>query len=148
VVLFFDKIDKNPIANSLGIEEEKCCDGLIFYAREGEENRTICLVEMKGRNLKEAAEQIKNTRERLERILQKELSSCNDLLKHISWKACFYSNHSSQEKTENCKRVLSEAGFRLQEDIIRLQGRDREIGPYLRGLANANKSKNSHKSRR
>jgi hypothetical protein len=138
VTLFF-KIDEDIIRSSLNMQEMKCCDGLVFYARDGEEKKTICLVELKGSNLKEAAEQINTTRERLEEILRSECSSCSSYLKQIIWKACIYRRNCSVDQKEDCKRLLLKR-FR-REDITFLYGSKNDVGAFLRGEGQADKNK-------
>src|SRR5579885_1517199 len=31
LVLFFDKVDEGPARKALGMDDKKCCDGIIFY---------------------------------------------------------------------------------------------------------------------
>lgn len=31
LVLFFDKVDNGPARRALGMNNQKCCDGIIFY---------------------------------------------------------------------------------------------------------------------
>lgn len=131
LALFF-QIDQDAVRRGLKMQDKKCCDGLIFYARDGENKKTLCLVELKtNNNLGDAAEQIINARNHLARMLKAECQSCNDYLEQVVWRVCLYRHSSSQKQSAECARKLKEAGFK-EIDIAYLRG-DGEVGPFLRG---------------
>ncbi len=126
VVLFFDKVDKDPIRVGLGMSNQKCCDGIIFYVSKAQ--KTICLVEMKHTDLGEARDQIKQTYDRLCMLLKQECSSCPGFLKQIVWQAYIYHSGTS-----------AKGGYRDHEDNLKQYGfkdvwvrSDRDISKYLR----------------
>ena len=109
VVLCFQLDEPNDpekrVARSLGIpEEDKRCDGLVFYSQDGYPNRVICLVEMKRTNVDRAENQIVSTKERIEELLRKECEALPEIA-HIQWKACLYHYGASPDDVNN---VLSE----------------------------------------
>jgi hypothetical protein len=125
VALFFDKLDESPARSVLGLTE-KCCDGIIFYANENQ--KAICLVEMKNANLGLAKEQLMQTYDRLHSLLKKECSSCSNYLESIFWQAYIYHSGSSLPGGyRNTENDLKGHGFK--EAWVRS---DPDISQYLR----------------
>lgn len=123
VVLCFQLDDRRDgerrVARSLGLQaNDPRCDGLIFYAQDGEESRTICLIEMKSRDIGEAAEQIKHTKRHVENLLHEEYSilpqgchtDCRRQIGHIKWKAGIF-HHGSSPRMESALDELMSEGF-------------------------------------
>ncbi len=142
VVLCFQLDDKQDrekrerIARSLGIQdEEKRSDGLIFYAKDGQDDKVICLVEMKGTNISVAAEQIKSTREHIKELLYAECEgSCNRELQRIKWKACLYHHGTSLDDIGKFLKQLRGQGF---AEVERFSSDNNNAGPFLRGEISA-----------
>lgn len=80
-------IDENSNTNStfrkdVGMKKsDKICDCIFFYSREGGPENVVCLVELKGTNIDEAAEQILSTYQHLKAKLTAQH------FKKITWKA-------------------------------------------------------------
>lgn len=126
VILFFDKVDKDPIRQGLGMNNQLCCDGIIFYANKNQ--KVICLVEMKHSNLGEAKEQIKQTYGRLLTLLKQNCTACPGSLKQIIWQAyIFHSGAAPKGGYKDCEDDLKSCGFK--EAWVR---GDRDIAKYLR----------------
>lgn len=127
-----DKERRERVARSLGIQdEEKRSDGLIFYAKDGQEDKVICLVEMKGTNISKAAEQIKSTKDCIKNLLDAECKdSCNRELQKIKWKACLYHHGTSLSDTGKFLKQLKDQGF---VDVERFSSDNNNVGPFLRG---------------
>jgi hypothetical protein len=66
------------------------CDLVILYSQSDTQETVICLVELKGRDLRHAAEQIQNTYTTLIRSFEQSLRSlaCRHHMQLITWKAC------------------------------------------------------------
>lgn len=127
------------VPRSLGIlGTSPRCDGLIFYAQDGETGRVICLVEMKSTNVKDAANQIISTKDHIEELLRKECDSlpeecrsdCMKQIAHITWKACLYHYGASQEEIGDFQRELKKHDF---NDVDRLNRADNDLRPLLSG---------------
>lgn len=86
VFLLFD-IDSPEKQRELGIEGT-VCDVLIFYTSQ--KKKVLCLVELKGGDVRHAIEQLINTRKQLRRSLDDLNQSviCRPELQKINWKAC------------------------------------------------------------
>lgn len=125
------------VARSLGIvTDDKRCDGLIFYTNDATQERVICLVEMKHKNIDKVVNQIKDTKEVIEKLLEDECrSTCSKELSRVKWKACFYRYGSSPEDVQSVKKQLS--GF---SDIADFTLNDNDAGPFLRGQTSAKAS--------
>src|SRR5260370_38899152 len=81
VVLFFN-IDNEIARQGLNMQGSICCDCLVFYAREAEKKKLLCVVELQGSNLKPAGKQITTTHRHLKEASQH--SSGRDDLKHAT----------------------------------------------------------------
>jgi hypothetical protein len=133
LILCFQIDDEKKLSQILdmGANDTKC-DGLIFYAKDGEPKKVICLVEMKRTNIKEVAHQITTTRDHIKHMLQQECGThYPKLLNFITWKACFYSiGVSDSREKEHIREQLRKDGF---EDVIDF-GKDRnDASSFLRG---------------
>ena len=101
LVFRLDTKDKS-IRRSLGFPDQSgICDYLFVLSRETlgergakEYKRTLCLVELKGKEVEHAIEQIVNTYNRLNDILRQD-NSCRSFLKNVIWKAYICSNDRS-----------------------------------------------------
>jgi hypothetical protein len=129
VVLFFDKVDRDVVRNSLGMSATKCCDGIILYLNG---RRTIiCLVEMKSDDLGKAEMQIKNTYKNLRERLNAECTFCKETFKQISWRAYIYRSGGAPKKdVDTCVDALEKAGFERGNAVV-LGNPD--ITSFLRG---------------
>lgn len=125
------------VAHSLGIQDtDKRCDGLIFYAQDDKEDRIFCLVEMKSENIKDAALQIKSTKDHFKELLRKECEShCNKQFNRIKWKACFYHHGSSPDDVNDTLKQLKKDGF---DDMDDFTATNNDAGPLLRNESGRN----------
>src|SRR5579859_245648 len=119
VILCFQLDDPNDqekrVQHSLGIADDgQRCDGLVFYSKDEQPYRVICLVEMKSKNIKEAADQITSTKRHLKMLLDKECYALDDnyranALKQITsikWKAALY--HFGGSPDNEVEKILLE----------------------------------------
>jgi len=106
--------------------------GLIFYGKNGEDKKVICLVEMKSSNIDTVAGQIEKTKKHVEQMLRKECGlHCNKLLSRITWKASFYSYGSSDvKKRQTIITQLKASGF---HDVADFDKAKNDISDFLRG---------------
>ncbi len=98
------------------------CDLLILYSRR--DKTTLCLVELKGKNLKHAVEQLSNTFHALRSKLRKPLAD------QIVWKACIRQQGHSPKETKHLRKTLEQT-FSAKSNV--LITRNRDIGQFLRG---------------
>jgi hypothetical protein len=139
VVLCFqldDRKDKEKaVSRSLGIQEgDRRCDGLIFYAQDEQENKVICLVEMKSTSIVDAAEQLKSTRDHIKSLLVAECGTyCHKQLQLIKWKACFYHHGASPDNVVSVLKQLKKDNFDGVDDFTIANN---DVGPFLRGEVN------------
>lgn len=134
VVLCF-QLDE--VAHSLGIPKtDKRCDGLIFYAQDDKDERSFCLVEMKSDDVKDAAQQIKSTRDHLKMLLRTECEPyCNKQFNRIKWKACFYHHGSLPDNVNAVLRQLKNDGF---DDIEDFTVNNNDAGSFIRNEGERN----------
>jgi hypothetical protein len=137
-ILFF-RIDDDlcPLQKEMseGQNQGKICDVIIFYAKKGEERRTLCLVELKRGQTGTAPEQIKKTYDFLSKKLKRIYSG------KIQFKACIRSHSSSSQD----KRAIEEL-----KDIFGGNGnvkitQNEDIGAFLR-RSSTERSKKKRKS--
>jgi len=142
VVLCFQLDDRRDaerrVARSLGLQSnDPRCDGLIFYARDEDEDKAICLVEMKSANISDAARQIISTKEHIERLLREECRSlpeeyrtdCNSQIARIKWNACLY-HHGSSPQLPN---ILGELRHQRFDNVGSCTAANNDLRPLLRG---------------
>ncbi|MDQ2906533.1 MAG: hypothetical protein M3Y81_23710 [Chloroflexota bacterium] len=137
--------DKGKVARSLDLQEDnKRCDGLIFYAEDDKDDRVICLVEMKSTKVAEVAEQIKLTKDHIDELLRAECYPyCNKQLSQIKWKACFYHQGASPDDVTSVLRQLKKAKF---TEVHYCTAANSDIGPFLRDeIRNTKKGSNKYK---
>lgn len=148
IVLCF-QIDDNErqISHILDLEENhKRCDGLIFYARDGEEEKVIGLAEMKSTNTREVAKQINATKLHIEELLRQDCGShCNKLLSRVKWKACIYSYGTSDSDKNEQMKDLKKAGF---DGVAYFDKVRCDAGPFLRGELSGKKLSDKLKGKR
>lgn len=148
VVLCFQIDDEErQISHILDLpENHKRCDGLIFYAKDGKEEKVIGLVEMKSTNIREVVEQIKSTKLHIEDLLRRECGShCNKLLSRVKWKACIYSYGASDSDKKEQMKDLRRAGF---DDVAYFDKVKFDAGPFLRGDLSGKKLSDKLKGKR
>jgi len=139
VVLCFEIDDprdkEKKVCRGLGIQEnDKKCDGIIFYSQDDWEHRVICLVEMKSTQIKTVAEQIISTRNHIKELLREECGDhCSKQFQHIEWKACFYYHEASHDEVVSIQRQLRSSGF---TSVTLFTTNDFDAGPFLRGEEN------------
>ena len=137
IILCFQLDDQERrVSHLLGLgENDKRCDGIIFYAKDGADKKTICLAEMKSTNIGQVTQQIKSTKIHIENLLRQDCGSHYDkLLNCIEWKACFYSYGTSNSDRNQQLKALREEGFR---DVTYFDRSNNDIGPFLRGAVSA-----------
>ena len=126
--LFF-KMDKAEVRQGLKIQTMLCCDGLIFYSRDNEQDKVFCLVELKGNKLEHAVKQIVTTRDYLQQALAQTLAS--SYLKRIRWKAYIYQHGSSQREQIKLYRTQLENVYGFDRGHTEIS-RNSDIGDFLR----------------
>lgn len=146
LALFFD-IDSEELRQSLDLlgDNKKCCDGLIFYTHDkNQQKRVICLVEMKSDDPGEASQQIGKTYEHLKTLLKQDCQNCSTSLKNITWKACIYRHGPTPKDQSIVKSLIADFGF-AKGNITLLNPQENDIGPFLRGEIKAGKGTKAQK---
>lgn len=98
------------------------CDLIILYSRH--DKTTLCLVELKGKNLKHAVKQLSNTFHALRSKLTQSLSN------QIVWKACIRQHGHAPKETKQLRKTLEQT-FSSKSNV--LITRNRDISQFLRG---------------
>jgi hypothetical protein len=135
-VLFFSiDSDKNPkckLRQILGLDQSgmKSCDLIVFYARENE--NIICFVELKGRKIENAKEQVINTYIYFSKVFKK-----SDLSLNFVPKAYIKSDSSLPKELDKYKQELKATFGEGNYDI----NRDSDLGKFLRGVPYQSKGK-------
>lgn len=127
-VLFFHIDEKsNPnckFRQLLGLDREgmKICDLIVFYAKESE--RIICFVELKGKDINTAKEQVINTYTYLDKFLKKTDSSLS-----FTPKTYIVCNSSVPQELDKYKKELKNKFDEGNYEI----SRNSDLGNFLRG---------------
>jgi hypothetical protein len=145
LALFF-KIDEYKVKMSLNMvgEGQKCCDGLIFFSQDTQNERVICLVEMKSKSLEQAAEQIRDSYKVLKGMIDKEREECRQKI-NVVWKACLFMHKCSLKDKGAFKHILIDECKIASDNILFLDRDKNDIGPLLRGENGTDQGKKSKK---
>ncbi len=135
-VLFFHIDEKsNPnckFRQLLGLDREgmKICDLIVFYAKDNE--RIICFVELKGKDINTAKEQVINTYTYFKNFLKKAAPSLT-----FTPKTYIRSNVSAPQEIEEYKKELKTNFGEANYDI----SKNSDLGDFLRGAKYQPKAK-------
>src|SRR6266487_1695351 len=71
-IYFFrmDCVEGNSCLGMKKVEKEKCCDYLVFFNKEKSINEVFCFLELKGKNVQKAKQQVINTYTHLSALLK------------------------------------------------------------------------------
>lgn len=130
-ILFFH-IDCEDGRNSLGIvgKGAKICDYLVFYTKDDDNKEVICLLELKGKDLNSAIEQIIQTHRNIHMIAKEHLGKH---VQQILWKACICMHgqapRNRQSDRDTLIRVFGKENVRIKHGTTH----DTKLGFFLRG---------------
>lgn len=139
-VLFFHIDDQsNPnckLKKLLGLDQkgEKMCDLIVFYAKDS--TRVICFVELKGKNIADAKEQVTNTYTHFNKKLKE-----SGLSNKFTPKCYIRSNVSSpqQDNKEELKSNFGEGNYDISKNS--------DLGDFLRSQRYQPKGKKNQKNK-
>jgi hypothetical protein len=120
-------MDQPLVREALDIQGH-LCDGLVCYFRGDE--KTFCLVELKGCRLDSAVDQIINTHKYLKSHITSSLGKMNNksYLQMITWKAYVCLRGSTPKELSRYKKTLDDA-FGKGNYGVRA---DKDLGNFLR----------------
>jgi hypothetical protein len=139
ILVFRLDTEDRSIRTALGFPRNSgMCDFLFILSKEisgkngtKEYQRTFCLVELKGKGIDHATEQIIDTYKHLSNMLKQD-RSCSDFAKHIIWKAYICSNpHSPIHPDKSCINELSRI-FRQRKHFDISHDGDQNFNSVLR----------------
>ncbi len=123
-ILFFG-IDDNDrecsLRQTLGMQQGVICDLVVFYARQDSEKKVICLVELKGSDVKHAARQIKSVHQHFSKSLRQHV-------RWIDWRACIYMGGSAHKDMKKVRLELEKTFGKGNVSITR----ESDLGSFLR----------------
>jgi len=127
ITLFFN-IDEQSnrkcgLRRTLGMGESVICDLVVFHTHRDNDKKVICLVELKGSDVKHAAKQVINTYQHFRKSLAR------PLLQRIDWKACIYLKGSAPKETKKVRQDLEKTFGRGKVNITS----ESDLGRFLRG---------------
>lgn len=104
-ILFF-KIDSSEGRKYLNMRGEglKVCDYLVFYAKDAENREVTCFLELKGRKLEEAVEQVISTFHHVKALTLEKIDK--EWHPHLVWKACICLHGQSPRPGNRVKELL------------------------------------------
>jgi hypothetical protein len=85
------------------LEKEKCNDYLVFYTKEKSVNEVFCLLELKGKDIQRAKQQVINTHEYISALLKDKISQPQ--MQNLIWSVYICLSNSAPQET---KRVQNE----------------------------------------
>jgi len=138
LIFRLDTQDKS-IRNALGFSGKSgICDYLFVLSKETlgaqgakEYKRTFCLVELKGKQIEHATDQIVDTYNHLNYILKQE-DSCSRFLRNITWKSYIcYNSRSPINANKSCSERLLKI-FHHQKNFDMSRDGDKRFNDVLR----------------
>jgi hypothetical protein len=130
LALFF-KLDKDEVRQGLKMQEMLCCDGLIFYSHDSEQEKVFCLVELKASDLEHAVKQIVTTRDHLKQGFAKTFA--RSYFEQVTWKAYIYYRSTAPTEIKIYRSQL-ENTYSFGEGNADIS-RNSDIGDFLRRKA-------------
>lgn len=132
IILFFhtDCPEGRKSLSMVG-EGVKVCDYLVLYLKDGEDREIVCFLELKGKNLGDAKEQVFSTEQRV-LALAKEKISQERLKSSIGWKVCICLHGQAPR---NRTRIEDELKDKFGKDNVRIKHgvkHDKLFGEFLR----------------
>jgi len=129
-VAFF-QIDNDEFRNRFNLRDNKVCDLLIFY-RHGTARAILMLVELKGNDLSDIEDQIRNPlnaiKNELSRTAQNELPKA---LKNVKWMALIVTSASSPRSRSDIQKALRGSHVDVMFKYGVRKGEKVDVRPYF-----------------
>lgn len=125
-ILFFN-IDEQSnrgcgLRRKLGMQRGEICDLVVFYAHRDNSEKVICLVELKGSDVKHAARQVKNVYQHFRKSLARQL------VPRVDWRAFIYMKGKAPKEIKEVRLELEDIFGKGKVSITR----DSDLGSLLR----------------
>lgn len=138
-VFFFD-IGMQAVANSLlrqdwGMkDDEPLCDGIIYYTDVNQNKTIICLVELKGRQLNHALDQVVHTQKVMRQVLKETLAkrASNPHFSNVIWRGYIYQNKSAPSNIKLLQGEIEKAEKKFGGTQNFQISKAADIGVFLR----------------
>lgn len=86
-------------------EKEKCNDYLVFYTKEKSINEVFCLLELKGKDIQRAKQQVINTHEYISALLKDKISRTQ--MQNLIWSVYICLSNSAPQETQRVQNELA-----------------------------------------
>src|SRR6266567_8468376 len=114
-------------------QDNKVCDYLIYYSKDGKRSEIVCFLELKGTNWDDAAKQVTETDEHIKLLLNESIHTGHQ---NFIWRVCIcLHNHApsvNQRIREKLKRKYGSNNVEIKHGVPR-----HNIGPFLRRAISA-----------
>ncbi len=107
-VIYFFRTDCDEGNWCLGmnkVEKEKCSDYLVFYTKEKSVNEVFCLLELKGKDIQRAKQQVINTHEYINALLKDKISQAQ--MQYFVWSVYICLSNSAPQETQRVQNELT-----------------------------------------
>ncbi|MDQ2886388.1 MAG: hypothetical protein M3Y39_09900 [Chloroflexota bacterium] len=106
--IYFFHIDCQEGNRCLGmntLEKEKCNDYLVFYTREKSVNEVFCFLELKGKDIQRAKQQVLNTHKYVKALLIDRMSQAQ--IQNLIWSVYICLSNAAPQETQRVQNELS-----------------------------------------
>jgi len=124
IILF--QTDSSNGKRCLNVGSEKICDYLYFYNKNADKE-IACFLELKGTDLKSAAEQVEKTHEHLENLISKKVANDIPFLARVCICLRSHASSTSQKIRDKLIKIYGNKNIEIRHGITR-----HDIGPLLR----------------
>ena len=126
--VFFYKIDGREGREKLKMIGEgiKICDHLVVYGKENERKEVVCYIEIKGKNVALAKEQILETHKHVKPLAKEEIAK--ESYQQLVWKVCICLHGSAPQRNQRLEdeliKTFGKENIRIKRDVM--------LGDFLR----------------
>ena len=127
-VIFFFRLDSDEGRKALQMVNDRCCDCLVFYTKEGKKSEILCFLELKGAGLNHAVNQIISAYQPIKKLLDA------NRIQNVILIACICMRHQSPPEM----RVLAKLKPIFSRHVYTKFGTNeyKDLGTLFRKIAN------------
>ena len=106
--IYFFHVDCHEGNRCLGmniVEQEKCNDYLVFYTRDKSVNEVFCFLELKGKDIQRAKQQVINTHEYIKALLKDRMSQAQ--MQNLIWSVYICLSNAAPQETQRLQNELT-----------------------------------------
>lgn len=130
IILFHTDCDEGRRGLKMEAPGIKICDYLFYYTKEGKKAEVVCFLELKGKKLEDAVEQVHKTHMQLEAMSKEEIHRTHH--PNFIWKVCICLSGQASSMSHS-QRIHDELKQKYGKGNVEIKhGMRHDIGPLLR----------------